>query len=61
METKKNKIKAVIPVAIIAALFIISAFYSQKYGEEAKIFVERGGVFGMVAYEIGRASCRERV
>ena len=50
METKKNKIKAVIPVAIIAALFIISAFYSQKYGEEAKIFVERGGVFGMVAY-----------
>ena len=50
METKKNKIKAVIPVAIIFALFIISAFYSQKYGEEAKIFVERGGVFGMVAY-----------
>ena len=50
METKKNKIKAVIPVAIISALFIISAFYSQKYGEEAKIFVERGGVFGMVAY-----------
>ena len=52
METKKNKIKAVIPVAIIAALFIISAFYSQKYGEEAKIFVERGGVFGMVAYAV---------
>ena len=50
METKKNKIKAVIPVAIIVALFVVSAFYSQKYGEEAKIFVERGGVFGMVAY-----------
>ena len=46
----KNKIKAVIPVAIIVALFVVSAFYSQKYGEEAKIFVERGGVFGMVAY-----------
>jgi len=52
VETKKNKIKAVIPVAIISALFIISAFYSQKYGEEAKIFVERGGVFGMVAYAV---------
>ena len=50
METKKNKIKAVIPVAIIVALFVVSAFYSQKYDEEAKIFVERGGVFGMVAY-----------
>ena len=50
METVKNKIKSIIPVAIIVALFIISAFYSQKYGTEAKIFVERGGVFGMVAY-----------
>jgi len=50
VETKKNKIKAVIPVAIIVALFITSAFYSQKYDEEAKIFVERGGIFGMVAY-----------
>ena len=52
METKKDKIKAVIPVAIIAALFVVSSFYSQKYGEEAKIFVEGGGVFGMVAYVI---------
>ena len=52
METKKNKIKAVIPVAIIVVLFVVSAFYSQKYGEEAKIFVERGGVFGMVAYAV---------
>ena len=52
METKKNKIKAVIPVAIIVALFVVSAFYSQKYDEEAKIFVEGGGVFGMVAYVI---------
>jgi len=52
VETKKNKIKAVIPVAIIVALFVVSAFYSQKYDEEAKIFVEGGGVFGMVAYVI---------
>ena len=52
MKIEKNKIKAIIPVAIIAALFIVSAFYSQKYGEEAKIFVERGGVFGMVAYVV---------
>ena len=52
MKIEKNKIKAVIPVAIIAVLFIISAFYSQKYGEEAKIFVERGGVFGMVVYVV---------
>ena len=52
METKKNKIKAVIPVAIIVALFVVSAFYSQKYDEEAKIFVEKGGVFGMVAYVV---------
>ena len=40
------------PIAIITALFIISSFYSQKYGEEAKIFVERGGVFGMIAYVV---------
>ena len=52
METKKDKIKAVIPVAIISALFVVSSFYSQKYGEEAKIFVERGGAFGMVAYAV---------
>ena len=52
METKKNKIKAVIPVAIIVALFITSAFYSQKYGEEGRIFVERGGFFGMAAYVV---------
>ena len=52
MEIKKDKIKAVIPVAIIAALFVVSSFYSQKYGEEAKIFVEGGGVFGMVAYAV---------
>src|SRR3989338_2827981 len=48
----ENKIKTIAPVAIITALFIISAFYSQKYGEEAKIFVERGGVFGMIAYVV---------
>jgi len=41
-----------VPIAIITALFIISSFYSQKYGEEAKIFVERGGVFGMIAYVV---------
>jgi len=52
VETKKDKIKAVIPVAIIVALFVVSSFYSQKYGEEAKIFVGRGGAFGMVAYAV---------
>lgn len=50
MKNVKNKIKAFIPVVIIAALFIVSAFYSQKYGEEVGVFVERGGAFGMVAY-----------
>ena len=50
MESAKNKIKAVIPVAIIVAFFIVSAFYSQKYGEEARVFVERGGFLGMIAY-----------
>lgn len=50
MKNIKIKIKAFIPVAIIVALFIVSAFYSQKYGEEVSIFVERGGAFGMVAY-----------
>ena len=50
MKFAKNKVKIIAPVVIIIALFIISAFYSQKYGEEAKIFVERGGLFGMAAY-----------
>ena len=48
--TAKNKIEVIVPVVIIIALFILSAFYSQKYGEEARSFVERGGFFGMVAY-----------
>ena len=52
METNKNKIKSVVPAVIISALFVVSAFYSQKYGEEAKIFVEKGGGFGMVAYVV---------
>lgn len=50
MESAKNKIKTFIPIAIIVALFIVSAFYSQKYAEEAEIFVERGGLLGMAAY-----------
>ena len=50
MKNLKNKIKAFIPIAIIAALFIVSTFYSQKYGEEAGVFVERGGLLGMIAY-----------
>ena len=41
--TAKNKIEVIVPVVIIIALFILSAFYSQKYGEEARSFVERGG------------------
>ena len=52
MKNVKNKIKAFIPIAIIVALFIISAFYSQKYGEEVGVFVEKGGAFGMVAYVV---------
>ena len=52
MKNVKNKIKAFIPIAIIAAFFIVSAFYSQKYGEEVGVFVERGGIFGMVAYVV---------
>lgn len=50
MGTAKNKIKVFIPVAIIIALFVVSAFYSQKYSVEAKIFVEKGGFWGMAAY-----------
>lgn len=52
MKNIKNKIKAFVPIAIIIALFIVSAFYSQKYGEEVGAFVERGGAFGMIAYVI---------
>lgn len=52
MESAKNKIKIIIPVAIIIALFIVSAFYSQKYAEEAEIFVKKGGFLGMIAYVI---------
>lgn len=48
----KNEIKIIVPAAIIVALFIVSAFYSQKYGEEAEIFVKKGGFFGMIAYVV---------
>ena len=52
MKNVKNKIKTFIPIAIIVALFIVSAFYSHKYGEEVGVFVERGGIFGMIVYVI---------
>ena len=52
MKNVKNKIKAFIPIAIIVALFIVSAFYSQKYAEEVGVSVEKGGTFGMVVYVI---------
>jgi len=50
VRISKEHFKAAVPAVIVMALFAVSAYFSQRYGERLNVFVEGGGFFGMIVY-----------